>query len=226
MTTQTSINPATGDILKQYPVHTPEQVDDIITRTHQAFLKWRQVPVEKRAAWLIRVSETLIKNKDQYARLIALEMGKPYKEAVAEVEKCATGARYFAENGPNFLADQHVKTEYRKSYVTFQPLGIVLGVMPWNFPFWQVFRFALPTLMAGNTGLLKHASNTPGCALAIESVFKEAGLPEHVFRSLLIPGSRVETVIANPKIAAVTLTGRRAGRRGNWAHFQRSNARP
>ena len=134
-------------------------------------------------------------------------MGKPLKEAVTEVEKCAACARYFAENGPVFLADRAIATEYRKSYVAFRPIGIILGIMPWNFPLWQVFRFALPSLMAGNVGLLKHASNVPGCALAIESVFKEAGLPDGAFQSLLVAAERVEPIIADRRIAAVTLTG-------------------
>jgi succinate-semialdehyde dehydrogenase / glutarate-semialdehyde dehydrogenase len=207
MNEQVSINPATGDVIQRYAVHTPQQVEHIIARAHECFLAWRQVPIPRRAELLAKVSDVLLRDKEKHARLIALEMGKPFKESVSEVEKCALGARYFAENGPAFLADQHVASEYRKSYVTYQPLGIVLGVMPWNFPYWQVFRFALPTLMAGNAGLLKHASNTPGCALAIESVFREAGFPEHAFQSLLIPGSRVEAVIAHPKVMAVTLTG-------------------
>lgn len=207
MSTQASINPVTGEMIEQYPMHTPQEVQAIITHVHQGYLYWKNVSLNERATALVKVSDTLLKNKECYARLITQEMGKPLKEALAEVEKCALAARYFAENGPVFLADRSVKTEYRKSYVTFQPMGIVLGIMPWNFPFWQVFRFALPTLMAGNAGLLKHASNTPGCALAIESVFKEAGLPENIFRSLLIPGNDVEPVIADKRVVAVTLTG-------------------
>ncbi len=204
---QTAINPATGDIIKQYPLHTPDQVQKAIENAQTCYMKWRSVPVERRAAQLTKVSDVLLKNKDNYARLIATEMGKPFKESISEVEKCALAARYFAENAPAFLADKHVATEYKKSYVAFRPIGIVLGVMPWNFPFWQVLRYAFPTLAAGNVGLLKHASNVPGCALAIESIFREAGFPEHAFQSLLIPGSQVESVIADPRIAAVTLTG-------------------
>ena len=204
---QTSINPATGAVLKIYSVHTPEQVQQIIERAHQCFLSWRQVPLAKRSEYLKKVAGVILANKGQYGRIISEEMGKTLKEAVTEVEKCASCAHYFAENGQNFLSDNHITTEYRKSYVSFQPIGIIFGVMPWNFPFWQVLRFALPSLMAGNVGLLKHASNTPGCALAIESIFKEAGLPEHAFQSLLMPGSRVEEVISHPKVAAVTLTG-------------------
>lgn len=207
MSIQISINPATGDVLKEYPVHTPQEVETAIARAHECFLNWRKVPVVERAQAMSRVAEVILKNKERYAMLITHEMGKPFKESLAEVEKCASAANYFAQNGVAFLADQPVKTEYRKSYVTFQPIGIVLGVMPWNFPFWQVLRYAFPTLTAGNACLLKHASNTPGCALAMESIFREAGLPDYAFQALLIPGSRVESVIADPRIRAVTLTG-------------------
>ncbi len=204
---QTSINPATGDIINQYPLHTPQQVEQIIDNAHRCYLEWKTRSVSDRCATLTKVAEILLANKERYARLIALEMGKPFAQAIAEVEKCASGATYYAANAEAFLADRPVATEYQKSYVAFRPMGIVLGVMPWNFPFWQVFRFALPSLAAGNVGLLKHASNTPGCALAIESVFRDAGLPEHAFQSLLIPGSRVEEVVRDPRVIAVTLTG-------------------
>jgi len=207
MSMQTSINPATGAVIREYPVHSEAQVRAIIEQAHQCFLQWRNVSVAGRAQFLLKVADVLLAKKNDYARIIAEEMGKPLKEAVNEIEKCAACAKYFAENGPKFLADQPVATEYRKSYVAYRPLGIILGVMPWNFPFWQVFRFALPSLMAGNVGLLKHASNTPGCALAIESVFREASLPPHAFQSLLIPGKRVEEVIKHPLTRAVTLTG-------------------
>lgn len=204
---QVSINPATGKTIREYKLHTAKDVQSAIENAHACFLQWRNVPIAKRAQALLSVADVLQRNKESYARLITEEMGKPLAQAVAEVDKCASTAKYYAEHGPAFLADEMVATEYRKSYVTFQPLGIILGVMPWNFPLWQVFRFALPSLLAGNVGLLKHASNTPGCALAIASVFKEAGLPEHAFQSLLIPGSRVEEIIAHPAVAAVTLTG-------------------
>lgn len=204
---QISISPATGDKLQSYPLHAASDVERIVARAHACYLTWRQTSMEHRVQALLRVRDVLLANKDRYAQLIAQEMGKPLKESISEVEKCALAAKYFADNGPAFLADRPVTTEYRKSYVTFQPLGIVLGVMPWNFPFWQVFRFALPTLMGGNVGLLKHASNTPGCALAIESVFQDAGLPEGAFQALLIPASQVEQVIAYPQVSAVTLTG-------------------
>jgi succinate-semialdehyde dehydrogenase / glutarate-semialdehyde dehydrogenase len=204
---QTSINPATGETIQSYPVHSDADVARMIDASHESYLQWRRVPLFERAALVAKAGEVLLANKEKYARIIALEMGKPFKESISEVEKCASGANYFAENAASFLADQHIKTEYQKSYVSFQPLGIILGVMPWNFPFWQALRYAFPALIAGNVGMLKHASNTPGCALAIESVFREAGFPEATFQSLLIPGSRVASVIANPNIAAVTLTG-------------------
>lgn len=207
MTQQTSINPVTGDKICDYPVHTPQEVQQAIAQGHAAFLQWKRVPLEQRAEYLRKVAAALLAKKEVYGKLIAEEMGKPFKEAVTEIEKCAACANYFADNGPAFLADQQIKTEYRKSYVAFRPLGIILAIMPWNFPFWQVFRFALPSLMAGNVGLLKHASNTPGCALAIQSVFEDAGLPEHVFQSLLLPNERIEEVISDPRVAAVTLTG-------------------
>lgn len=204
---QTSINPATGKIIKEYAIHTPAEVGQMIARGHACFLEWRKTSLEQRVAALKKVESVILKNKNDYAKMIAEEMGKPFAQSVSEVEKCALAAKYYAEMGPKFLADEVVATEYQKSYVTYQPLGIILGVMPWNFPFWQVFRYALPSVMAGNVCLLKHASNTPGSALAIASVFKEAGLPEAIFQSLLIPGSRVEEVIADPRVAAVTLTG-------------------
>ena len=204
---QVSINPATGLIIKEYPVHSEADVSRMVDESYACFQQWRNVPFATRKSYIEKVAEVLLANKDMYGRIISEEMGKPLKEAVTEVEKCASAAKYFAQNAESFLADQHIKTEYQKSYVSFQPLGIILGVMPWNFPFWQVLRFAFPALIAGNVAMLKHASNTPGCALAMESLFREAGLPEHAFQALLIPGSRVANVIANPKIAAVTLTG-------------------
>jgi len=207
MSHQIAINPATGKEIARHHVHSDAEVDSIIAHTHQAFLAWRKVPVAERAQAVARCAEVILKHKERYAAIIAAEMGKPFKESIAEVEKCASAARYYAQHGAEFLQDKPVSTEYRKSYVTYQPIGIVLGVMPWNFPFWQVLRYAFPTLVAGNGALLKHASNTPGSSLAIESIFKEAGLPDHLFRSLLIPGSRVERVIADPRIRAVTLTG-------------------
>jgi succinate-semialdehyde dehydrogenase/glutarate-semialdehyde dehydrogenase len=205
--TQESINPATGETIARYPLHDKAFVQQAIANGHAAFLHWRQQSIKTRADALLAIAERLQQNKQEYATLIAKEMGKPLLEAIAEVEKCASCARYFAQNGEVFLADQPVETEHYKSYVAYRPMGIVLGVMPWNFPFWQAFRYILPSLMAGNVCLLKHASNTPGCALAIAQVCRDAGLPEHAVQALLIPGSRVEEVVSHPYVTAVTLTG-------------------
>lgn len=204
---QLSTNPATGETFKAHALHTEPYVTHAIDEAYDTFLRWRTTSFEERRKYILKVHDLLLAQKEEHGRLISLEMGKPLKEAVTEVEKCASAAKYFAENSEKFLADQHIATEYQKSYVSFQPLGVIFGVMPWNFPFWQVLRYAFPALMAGNTCLLKHASNCPGVALALEKLFHEAGLPAGCFQSLLIPGSRVEAVIANPKIAAVTLTG-------------------
>jgi len=207
MSHQISVNPATGEEIHSYPVHTEAEVQAMLAKAQGCFAVWRRTSFAERKAALLRVSEVILKNKEAHARLMAEEMGKPLKEGLAEVEKCASAAKFFAENGERFLADQMVATEYQKSYITFQPIGIILGVMPWNFPFWQVLRFAYPALMGGNVCLLKHASNTPGCALAIEAIFREAGLPEGAFQSLLIPSGRVEALIADKRVAAVTITG-------------------
>ena len=207
MSQQVAINPANGAVLQSYPIHSEAQVETLVARAHDCFGAWRKTSFDERKAALLRVADIILKNKHGYAALMAKEMGKPLKEGLAELEKCASAAKYFAENAASMLADQQVVTEYRKSFVTFQPIGIILGIMPWNFPFWQVLRYAYPALMAGNVCLLKHASNVPGCALAIESIFREASLPEGAFASLIIPASRVEPLIADARIRAVTLTG-------------------
>lgn len=203
----TSINPANNQPIQTYTKHTAEEAQRIVHNAYEAYKHWRGVPVAERVEYLEKVEKIIKKNRDKYAKIISLEMGKPLAEAKAEVDKCALAAHYFATHSEGFLKDQPIATEYRASYISFQPLGVILGVMPWNFPFWQVLRYAYPALAAGNTCVLKHASNTPGCALAIEEIFKEAGLPEHCFNTVLISGSEVEPLIANPKIAAVTLTG-------------------
>jgi succinate-semialdehyde dehydrogenase / glutarate-semialdehyde dehydrogenase len=203
----TSINPTNDELIAEYPAHEPEQVSEIIAGVHRAYLDCQRLSLAVRACLLQSAARVLRENRNQYAELMTLEMGKPIVQARAEVEKCAWVCDYYAENGARFLADETVATDATRSFVTFQPLGVVLAVMPWNFPFWQVFRFAAPALMAGNTALLKHSSNVSGCALAIESVFREAGFPENVLRTLLIPSSQVEAVIAHPLVKAVTLTG-------------------
>lgn len=205
-----SINPATGQINKKYKAHTAKQVQQKIEQTHRAWLEWRLTSFQHRAKLLNQMAAILNNRKNELAKLMAIEMGKPLKEGIAESEKCASVCTYYAENIQNFLKDQPISTDASKSFVTFQPVGVVLAVMPWNFPLWQVFRFLAPALAAGNCGVLKHASNVPGCALAIEDIVKEAGFPAHVFQTLLIPNSEVEAVIAHPRIQAVTLTGSNA----------------
>lgn len=202
-----SINPATGDVMARYEELTSHVVDDVIGKAHQSFLSWRALPFAERARPMRRAAEILRNRAAQYGQLIAEEMGKPVRDGTAEAHKCATGCDYFAEHARALLAPEPVDTEARRSFVTFNPLGVVLAVMPWNFPFWQVFRFAAPGLMAGNAAVLKHASNVPGCALAIEEIFREAGFPRDLFRTLMIRNSQVEAVIEHPLVRAVTLTG-------------------
>ena len=203
----TAINPATGELIKEYPELTPDEVQEAINKSNLAFQSWRNVKIYDRAKLMKKAAQVLRDKANEYGELMALEMGKPIKEGRAEVEKCAWVCDYYAENTEKFLQHEFISTDASKSFVTFQPLGIILAVMPWNFPFWQVFRFAAPSLMAGNNGILKHASNVPGCALAIEEVFKEAGFPEYVFKSLLIGSRLVNAVIENPHVKAITLTG-------------------
>ena len=202
-----SINPATEEEIKSYPEMDDDEIKNIIIQTNIAFLKWRDTDFPERKTKMKNAAEVLRKRKKDYAELMTLEMGKPIKQSFAEIEKCAWACDYFADNAKQFLEDQIIKTDASKSFVTYQPLGIVLAIMPWNFPFWQVFRFAAPNLMAGNVGVLKHSSNVTGCALAIEEVFREAGFPENLFRTLVIPSDKVEAIINDKNIMAVTITG-------------------
>lgn len=202
-----SINPVNGKIIRSYRQMQRPLVLKKIAQTHKAWLSWRESSFEYRAAQLLQLAAVLRLQQAELAELMALEMGKPLKDGLAEIDKCAEVCQYYAENAAGFLADQHIITEASKSYVSFQPLGVVLAVMPWNFPFWQVFRFLAPALMAGNCGLLKHASNVPGCALAIENLVKAAGFPDGVFQTLMIGSKAVAKVIAHPLVKAVTLTG-------------------
>ncbi|NIR53113.1 NAD-dependent succinate-semialdehyde dehydrogenase [candidate division KSB1 bacterium] len=202
-----AINPTTGETIQTYDEMSPQQVEDAIEQAHEAFLGWHRVSVPDRAALMQKAAQVLRDNKNEFAKLMAEEMGKVMRDGRAEVQKCAWVCEYYAENAEHMLQTELVETEASKSFVTFQPLGVVLAVMPWNFPFWQVFRFAAPGLMAGNAGVLKHASNVPGCALAIEDIFREAGFPENLFRTLLIGSKQVETVIEHPLVKAATLTG-------------------
>ncbi len=202
-----AINPATNELIKDYKEHTSGEVADIIDAVHNEFLAWRETSFDHRKKLMLKAAAVLRENSEEYAKVITLEMGKVISESRNEVEKCAWVCEYYADNAEKFLADEPVATDASRSFVAFEPIGIVLAVMPWNFPFWQVFRFAAPALMAGNGGLLKHASNVPGCALAIEEVFRKAGFPENIFRTLMIPARGVEDVIKNDRIRAITLTG-------------------
>lgn len=209
MTVQ-SINPATGETIKSYTLYTDQEVSDTIDAVHHAWLSWKESSFEQRSAPLNKMADVLISRKAELAKLMALEMGKPVTQGIAEVEKCASVCRYYAGHAQEQLADMIIETEASKSFVAFKPIGVVLAVMPWNYPFWQVFRFLAPALAAGNCGVLKHASNVPGCALAIEEIVKQAGFPDNVFKTLLISSSSVEKVIEHKRIQAVTLTGSNA----------------
>ena len=202
-----SINPADGSTLKTFQPWSEGHVEDALERSAQASVGWAQAAFEQRAALLRKAAGVLRSRQDDFARLMTLEMGKLIREARGEVEKCAWVCDFYADHGAEFLADELIGTDASRSLVAYQPLGTVLAVMPWNFPFWQVFRFAAPGLVAGNTGLLKHASNVPQCALAIEEVFLQAGFPEGVFQTLLISASQVAGVIEDNRVHAATLTG-------------------
>jgi succinate-semialdehyde dehydrogenase/glutarate-semialdehyde dehydrogenase len=202
-----SVNPANGKTLKKYKAHTAEQVEKKIVQTHKAWLKWKLTGFDERCKLLNNLADKLQERMDELAKLMALEMGKPIAQGIAEVEKCVSVCQYYAQNTEDHLKEQLVETEASKSYITFNPIGVVLAVMPWNFPLWQVFRFLAPALAAGNCGVLKHASNVPGCALAIEELVDQAGFPKHVFQTLLVSNKEVEKIIENKHIAAVTLIG-------------------
>ena len=202
-----SINPATGETLATFSPHPEAEVERRVALAAQTFRLWRAVPFADRSGLMTAVAGVLESRKQDWARLMTLEMGKPINAGVAEAEKCSWVCRYYAENAERFLADEPVATDAASSFVRYEPLGPVLAVMPWNFPFWQVFRFAAPALMAGNVGLLKHASNVPQCALAIEGIFAEAGFPEGAFQTLLVGSDRVAGLIEDRRVAAVTLTG-------------------
>ena len=200
-------NPATGEVLKTFAPLTPAELEAKIQLAAAAFRDHRRTPFSERAAKMMRVAEILEQEKDECARLMTLEMGKPLKAAVAEAAKCAIGCRFYAENAEKFLADEVIVTGAKKSFVRYLPLGPILAVMPWNFPFWQVMRFAAPALMAGNVGLLKHASNVPQCALKIEEIIRRAGFAEGTFQTLLIGSGPVDGILNDPRIVAATLTG-------------------
>lgn len=211
MTTQTRViettNPATGEVLASYDEMSPDQVADILTGVDREYQNWRTSDFATRAAVLTKAAGILRARKGELARLMALEMGKPVAQGEAEAEKCAIVCDYYATNGERFLQPEVVETEAFRSYVAYRPIGVVLAVMPWNFPFWQVFRFIAPNLTAGNGGVLKHASNVMGCALEIEKIMIDAGAPKNVFRTLVIGSKQVAAVIENPIVKAITLTG-------------------
>lgn len=202
-----STNPSNDQFLKDYEDYSALMVDKIIEEVEVAQFQWQKTPINKRTESIRHLGEVLLKKKEQLAKICSDEMGKLLTEALSEVEKCAAACVYYADHAERFLADDIIKTEAHESFVTYRPLGIVLAVMPWNFPFWQVIRFATPALCAGNGCVLKHASNVSGCSLALEEVMLEAGLPKNLFRSLIIPSHEVDRVIANKKVQAVTLTG-------------------
>jgi succinate-semialdehyde dehydrogenase / glutarate-semialdehyde dehydrogenase len=202
-----TINPATGELLKTFNPLTDAEIDHKIQRSADAFARHRKLPFADRARIMLKAADILEREKDTFARLMTIEMGKPFRSALDEAVKCAWACRYYAENAERFLADETVETTATRSYVHYQPLGPILAVMPWNFPFWQVIRFAAPALMAGNVGLLKHASNVPQCALAIEEIFRRAGFPEGVFQTLLIGSQQVDRILNDPRVVAATLTG-------------------
>jgi len=208
-----SINPYNGKEIATYTEHTESQVNEILEKSRAAFESWRSVPVKERCKLLENAAGLLRENAGKYAETMTLEMGKPISEAKGEIKKCAWVCDFYAENAERFLADEIIKTDASESFVSHDPIGTVLAIMPWNFPYWQVFRFAAPTLAAGNTGLLKHAPNVFGCATHIEELFLEAGFPDGVFQNLFIHHDKTESIISNDIVKAVTLTGsERAGK--------------
>ena len=202
-----TINPATGERLREFEPLSVKQIDARLATAWNARRTWSRVPVRERANIVRRAGDILEQRKEEYGRLMTLEMGKTFKSAVEETAKCATGCRYYADHAEAFLSDELVDTEHETGYVAFQPLGVVLAIMPWNFPFWQVIRFAAPALCAGNVGLLKHASNVPQCALALEELFRAAGAPEGVFQALLVGSDAIPAILDDDRVVAATLTG-------------------
>jgi len=202
-----SVNPATGEVLEEFKTASDAAVDAAIAAAHSTFQHFRRTSFSDRARWMTGTADVLERRKEELGRVMTLEMGKPIKAAVAEVEKCALACRYYVEHAAHHLADEEVKTDARRSFIRFQPLGIVLAVMPWNFPFWQAFRFIAPALMAGNVALLKHASNVPRSALWIEQVVREGGFPDGALTTLLIGSDQVGRILEDERVKAATLTG-------------------
>ncbi|MEM9275391.1 MAG: NAD-dependent succinate-semialdehyde dehydrogenase [Cyanobacteria bacterium P01_F01_bin.143] len=202
-----TINPATGETLATFTALTTEEIELKLALAEATYRKYRQTRFDQRSQWLNKAADILERDQDKFAKIMTLEMGKPLQSAIAEVKKCAWVCRFYAEKAPEFLANKDIATDATSSYVAYHPLGIILAVMPWNFPFWQVFRFAAPALMAGNVGLLKHASNVPQCALAIADIIHEAGFPEGAFQTLLISAGQVGDIMKDDRVKAATLTG-------------------
>ena len=202
-----SVNPYNGDLIGTYTAQTEEELKQVLDNSGEAFKSWRKKPLSERTELLKKVAQVLRDNVEEYAKMITLEMGKPISESRSEVNKCAWVCDYYAENASGFLADEVIQTDARHSYVRHDPIGTVFAVMPWNFPFWQVFRFAAPTLTSGNTGILKHAPNVFGCASKIEEIFLKAGYPKGVFQNLIVHHDKSEMIIAHDAVQAVTLTG-------------------
>jgi len=202
-----SINPATQEIFKIFDAHTDEALENIVAQADATFRDWHQTSFAERQNLMMKAAEILEQEVDHYAELISLEMGKPISQSLGEVKKCANVCRFYAEKAQGFLQEEMIQTQASKSFISYEPLGVILAIMPWNFPFWQVFRFAAPALMAGNTGILKHASNVPQCALAIEEVFRKAGFPVGAFTSILVGADKIEKLLQDDRIKAATLTG-------------------
>src|SRR6202022_1915935 len=202
-----TINPATGKTLKTFESLSADEIERKISRASELFPKFSRLSFAERAKMMLKAAEILESEKKELAELMTTEMGKTLRSAVDEAVKCAWACRYYAENAERFLADEIVETTASRSYIRYQPLGAVLAIMPWNFPFWQVLRFAAPALMAGNVGLLKHASIVPQCALMIEDIFRRAGFPDGAFQTLLIGSQKVERILGDPRVMAATLTG-------------------
>jgi len=202
-----TVNPATGEVLRTFEPLSDHQLEAKLQLAADTFATYRKTSFAERGRMMASAAEILEKDKETFGRLMTLEMGKTYRSAVDEAVKCAWACRYYAENAERFLADEVVQTGASRSFIRYLPIGPILAVMPWNFPFWQVFRFIAPSLMAGNVGLLKHASNVPQCALAIEAILRRAGFPEGVFQTLLIPAQKVDSVLSDPRVVAATLTG-------------------
>lgn len=202
-----TINPFTSAPLKEYAEHTDEEVEQCIIQANETFLMWKEMDIATRGALFTHLADLLHQRKEDYAKLMAQEMGKPIKQGRAEIEKCLWLCDFYVKNAPGFLSDEMIETEAGESFISYDPLGVILAVMPWNYPFWQVMRFAVPTLMAGNTALLKHASNVTGCALALEELFKDAGFPEHVFGTVLAGHDQVASILAHEYVKGVSVTG-------------------